>query len=211
MLRFLLTMMTLTTSPAIAGDSDVKAHWAELAAHQRLSANFTQVQHRSILSMPIESTGRLAFARPGKLLWRVDSPATSIFVMSAGRIGMAYPDLGVRQEVDLSKDPDAMRLVEAMMVWMDGDYERVTADYDLTWTPAVDGTASAVMTPTNDKLKPLIARIELTITAAPDRRVASVSVVEPDDDRVDITLIDVEIDPELSAATFELPDGGTSD
>ena len=86
---------TLIAHIAHATEPDLRAEWADLAAHQRLTASFSQVQHRSILSKPVESTGHLAFSRPGQLLWRVDAPATSIFVMSQGKLGMAYPDLGV--------------------------------------------------------------------------------------------------------------------
>jgi len=202
----LLLLGSLVVTPSSASDGDLRARFAELAAHQRLSANFQQVQHRSILSMPIESTGRLAFSRPARLMWRVDTPATSIFVMTQGKMGMAYPELGVRQEIDLSKDADAMRLVEAMMVWMDGDYDAVTENYSVSWSPQEDGTAQATLTPTNERLKPMISTITLGISAGPGHHVQRVVIVEPDEDRVEIDLVDIQIDPNLPADTFELPE-----
>ncbi len=125
--------------------------------------------------------------------------------MTGTQVASAYPDLGVREELDLAGQPDVTRLVESMMVWLGGDLDTVTASYDVAWIPP----ARAVLTPTEPKLAALVGRLELTLSGAPTARgplyVHQVLIVEPDDDRVEITIGDAVVDPTLPAGAFTLP------
>jgi len=154
-----------------------------------------------LLSKPLESKGVLAFARPDRLRWEVTSPAPSLFVVDGTKVGMAYPQLGVSDEIDLAAQPDMARLTRALTVWLGADLDTVLADYTLAWQ---DGPpAMATLTPRDPTLGKLMANLELTITGDPPR-VEQVRIVEPDGDSVEIRLQEVHILPSLPPETFRL-------
>lgn len=194
----------LLTTVALASDvpPEATAIWEDMSQVRSVQASFVQVQHRSLLAKPLTSTGTLAFTRPDRILWRVEQPAASVFVIDGTKVGMAYPDLGVREEMDLEGNPDAERLTRGLMVWLAGDLAQVTRDYTVTWQPGPP--AVAVLVPRDATLAALLSKLELTITGDP-ARVERVVMHEPDGDRVEIALNDLVLDPTLPPDTFKLP------
>ncbi|MBA2320822.1 MAG: outer membrane lipoprotein carrier protein LolA [Deltaproteobacteria bacterium] len=196
-----LSIAVLAAEPAPL-PPEAAAAWAELDDVQRLRAKFEQVQHRSILSTPLVSTGILAFARPGQVRWEVSAPVRSVFVLDGTRLATALPDLGHTESVDLGSNPEAARLVQGLMVWLGGDLAGVQRDYDVTWRagpPAV-----VALTPRDAAVRSVLAGLELTIEGTP-ARIRHVKLLEPGGDRVEIALTAIEIDPVLPAGTFALP------
>lgn len=180
---------------------EASATWARMAEVQRLQADFTQVRHSKLLARPFSSTGTLRFERPGRLAWAVEEPARSTFIMDGTTVGMWYPDLEVREEIDLSGTPEAANLVQGMMVWLGGDLAEVTAQYDLVWTPP-----TVTLTPRDDAMKAMVHHMDLTLSGDPVM-VTGVVIHEPDGDRVEITLSNVQVDPTLPDDAFALPEG----
>ncbi len=176
------------------------ATWARMAEVNRLQADFVQVRYSRLLSKPFSSSGTLRFERPGRLAWTVEEPSPSTFVMDGTRVGMWYPDLGVREEIDLSGSPETARLVQGMMIWLGGDLDQVTEQYEFSWT-----APTATLTPKETSMKVIVDRLELTIGGEPPL-VTAVVIHEPDGDRVEITLQNVQIDPALPANAFDLPE-----
>lgn len=175
--------------------------WAALDANASLSADFTQVRHSKLLSKPITSSGHLAFARPDRMAWTVTSPARSTFVLDGTKVGMAYPDLGMRDEIDLASNAEVASLVQGMMVWLGGDLETVSKDYDVAWTSG--SPAVATLTPKDARLSAIIGTLDLTIADGPT--IEKVVITEPDGDRVEITFTSVVPNAELAAEAFALP------
>ncbi|MCB9764725.1 MAG: outer membrane lipoprotein carrier protein LolA [Alphaproteobacteria bacterium] len=202
-----LLLFALLAAPGAAPDlpPDAVAAWTEMAQVQSLEARFVQVRHSKLLSKPIESTGTLRFARPDKMAWAVETPARSTFVMDGTLVGMAFPDLGVREEIDLEGNPEVARLVAGMMIWLAGDADQIARDYAVTWTAG--SPALAVLEPRSKELAAIIARLELHIGGSP-LTVQSVTIHEPDGDRVEIRLSDVSFNPTLPDGAFTLPAGG---
>jgi outer membrane lipoprotein-sorting protein len=194
--------MLLWIAAALAEEpsAEALAAWRELSAPATLQAEFVQVRHSRLLSQPIESTGSLAFEKPDRMAWSVRTPARSTFVMDGTQVGMAFPDLGVRESIDLSSSPDVASLVAGMMVWLGSDLERVQQDYTLTWE-----TDHAVLVPKDDKLAAIIGSLDLRLTGSP-KRIDRVTIVEPDGDTVTITFSEVKADQALPAGTFDLPE-----
>lgn len=182
--------------------AEATAIWKDLDQVQRLRARFEQVQHRTILSQPLTSTGTLVFARPNQVRWEVDKPARSVFVMNGTQVGTAMPDLGHRESIDLGASPEAARFVQGLMVWLGGDLAQVQRDYDVVWVPGPP--PSVVLTPRGPTLVRLLKSITLTLEGTP-ARIQRVVLVEPSGDHVDISLSAIEIDPVLPSGTFVLP------
>jgi hypothetical protein len=114
----------------------------------------------------------------------------------------------VYEQLDLSGDPDAERLVRSMMVWLAGDLEQVSRDYALAWADAPLGAPEgaahlATLTPRDETMAALVARLELSIGGEP-LRVLSVVMHEPDGDRVDIAMSDVRMDPDFPDDAFSI-------
>lgn len=174
--------------------------WEELSAPSTLQAEFVQVRTSRLLSQPIQSTGTLAFEKPDRMAWSVATPARSTFVMDGSTVGMAFPDLGVRESIDLSSNAEVASLVAGMMVWLGSDLQRVQQDYTLTWE-----TDHAVLVPKDEQLKGIIGSLDLKLTGSP-KRIDTVTIVEPDGDTVVITFSEVKTDQALPAGTFTLPE-----
>ncbi len=174
--------------------------WARMAEVERLEADFVQVRHSRLLSKPFSSSGTLRFERPERLAWSVEEPSPSTFVMDGSRVGMWYPDLGVREEIDLAGSPETASLVQGMMIWLGGDLDRVTEQYEFSWA-----APTATLRPKDASMKVIVDRLELTISGEPPL-VSSVVIHEPDGDRVEITLQNVQIDPAFPANAFDLPE-----
>ncbi|MCP4809572.1 MAG: outer membrane lipoprotein carrier protein LolA [Proteobacteria bacterium] len=176
------------------------ATWAALDANSSLSADFTQVRHSQLLSRPITSSGTLAFERPDRMAWTVTAPARSTFILDGAKVGMAYPDLGMREEIDLASNAEVASLVQGMMVWLGGDLETVSKDYDVAWA---SGTPSvATLTPKDDKLSAIIGTLDLSIA---ESTIQKVVITEPDGDRVEITFDNVTPNATLGSEAFALP------
>jgi len=174
--------------------------WQALSAVQTLQATFTQERTSRLLTKPLVAEGELRFARPGKMAWVTSTPGRSTFVMDGTRVGMAWPDLDMREEIDLASSPEMASLVAATMVWLGGDLARVQEDYEVAWT---DGTpASVLLTPRSAPLSGIIGTLELTVTVPV---IEQVVITEPDGDRVQIRFSDVKIDQPLDAGAFLLP------
>ena len=180
--------------------AEATAVWARMAEVKSLEADFTQVRHSSLLARPFSSTGTLRFERPGRLAWAVEEPARSTFVMDGTVVGMWYPDLAVREEIDLSGTPEAAGLVQGMMVWLGGDLAQVTQQYEMTWSPP-----TATLTPKDETMRSMVDHMVLTVGGEPPL-VTGVVIVEPDGDKVEITLENIRIDPALPPDAFTLPE-----
>jgi outer membrane lipoprotein-sorting protein len=204
---FLFLGATLAGEPALPAAA-VQA-WEAMSAVQSLEASFEQTRTTALLAQPLISTGTLRFQRPDRLAWEVRTPGRSQLVMDGTRVGMWYPDLGVRDEIDLASDPDTARLVGAMMVWLAGDLPAVSRSYAVAWSDSAPAGAptgtlhAAVLTPRDPTLGALIRELDLFLGGAP-LRVLAVTMREPDGDRVDITMRDVRLDPSLPADAFSL-------
>jgi outer membrane lipoprotein-sorting protein len=195
-------LIGLAATPVAAEPDPAEALWTSMGQVTTLQADFVQVRHSQLLSQPLTSSGTLRFERPGKLAWTVESPARSTFVMDGTTVGMLYPDLGVREEIDLASSPEATQLVQGMMVWLNGDLAAVRADYDLTWSagPPVQAT----LVPKGAPLSGVLSRIELVVQGEPPV-IQHVTLHEPDGDRVEITLSNVQTGVTFPADAFLLP------
>lgn len=203
MKRILWGLVLGLASPSLAGEIPAGARqaWEELARPRTLRARFTQEQRLAVLSQPLVSTGTLLIQRPDKLAWRTTSPAPSTFLVSGSVVSSAWPELGIKETIDLGKNPDAMGLVQAMTVWMSGDLDAVARDYQVAFRAGPPDVAT--LTPTNPRIASMLSRIELTLSGSP-RRVTGVQVVQPDGDVVKIRLESIEVDPTLPADAFRL-------
>lgn len=198
----LLLLLLARSAPADELPAEARAAWTQLAEVHSLRGTYVQTAAIPLLSQPVESRGSLAFSRPDRLVWRTETPAPSVFVMDGTRVGVAWPELGVKEQVDLASRPEWLRVVRAMMVWMAGDLDQVSQDYRVTWrasTPPV-----AVLEPRDETLARMFSRLELTFAGEP-LAVTSLVLSAPDGAVFTYQFSSLEPNVELPAATFALP------
>lgn len=195
-------MLTFLLAAALAEGVDippgVAVVWESMDDVERLEAHFTQIRYSTLLSTPFTSSGTLRFERPNRLAWLVEEPAVSAFVIDGTQVGMAMPDLGIRQELELSASPEIARIVEGM-IWLGRDLEQLSESYSLLWS-----SPTLQLTPIDPTLQGMIESIELTVGGSPPQ-VQAVTVREPSGDRVEITLTNIRENPSLSPSAFQLP------
>lgn len=175
------------SAPSSVVDASV---WAALATVHTLEAEFVQVQHRTILRQPLESRGTVRFTRPDTLRWEVASPARSTFTLDHGVARMVYPDLQMDETIDLAAVPDAQRLASSLLVWLQADTTAVERDFLPTYTSS---PPSVHLVPRDPRLASLLAGIDLRFAQSP-WRVATVTLTEPDGDRVECRFQHVVLD-----------------
>ena len=181
---------------------EARAAWDAMVAVPTLEARFTQTRVSTLLQVPLVATGSLRFARPDKLAWRVAKPGRAIRVMEGANVGMSWPDLGVREEIDLSGNPEIAGVVRGMMTWLSGDLASVQADYELQWEPGPP--AIAHLKPRAAGLAAILTSLDLELGGTPTQ-VQAVTLHEPGGDRVEIRLSEVHPGASLPPDAFTLP------
>lgn len=181
-------ILTLSQSATAAEPVVDASVWPALATVHELTARFTQTQQLSVLRTPLASEGSLKFVRPASVEWAVESPARSSFVLNGHLATMAYPDLGMSEQVDLAQVPDANRLATSLLVWMTADAASVARDFDVVYGPG-----SATLAPKDPTLRGLVASIELSLVSQP-WRVSGVVINQPNGDRVTLRFTSLVLD-----------------
>ncbi len=143
MKRFSLLILTwisglfiLCCNPALA-DSDPQSLLTKVRQHagsvQSFSCNFIQEKHLSLFPKPVLFRGNLKLVRPDKLRWSFVSPIPSTLILNS-HTGIRCIDDNQTIRFSLDDDP-VMRIVATQLwSWMNGDYEKLSNQYNLKKT-----------------------------------------------------------------------------
>ena len=200
----LVILLLITRSPSARADDlppEAREIWAAMSKLQTLRADFTLERTSSLLSRPLVSTGKIRFARPDRLAWVVEQPAPSTFIIDGATVAFSFPDQGMHQRVDLAGDPEMTRLIQGMLVWLEGDLDRVQRDYLMRWT-VEDGVGTATLIPRDPTLAEMMGTMALHFPPGGDHALA-VSLIEPDGDHTEISFQRTEINVELGEDAFQ--------
>ena len=125
-----------------------------------LEARFVETKRLGLLAQPLESRGRLYFARPGLLLRRVESPRRSELVITPKELKMRDED--GEQVIDLRARPDVRPFVESLTWLLAGDQKALSAVYSLQFERGDGHTPwQLTLTPKAEPLAHLIAFIRV--------------------------------------------------
>ncbi len=196
------TILLATLAAAAPMPPEVQAAFDALARPETLTARFTQTQHRAVLSLPLASTGTIAFARPDQLRWEVHTPTPAVFVMRGAELSIAYPTLDVRETLSVDGRPELMGLIEGLTVWLRADAAKITATYAVEVLANTPLTVS--LTPHDASLSRWISRMELVLDAD-GTALAEVRIHEPSGDAVVLAFEDVVPGAALPGGAFDRP------
>ncbi|MCO4747474.1 MAG: outer membrane lipoprotein carrier protein LolA [Proteobacteria bacterium] len=191
-------MLFLLGALALAEDPSMETVFAALSSPTTVQTTFTQTQHRAVLARPLESKGRLVFARPDRLRWQIDAPTRAVFVMDGTTFTTAMPDLGITEEISLAAHPEYLGLVHGLTVWLQADADLVAKNYDASWD---DGRL--VLVPKTDDLSRWVSRFVLSLSED-HRSVTEVELFEADGDRVVLVFSEVRLGADVDAEQFQL-------
>ncbi|MBX2796335.1 MAG: outer membrane lipoprotein carrier protein LolA [Myxococcales bacterium] len=173
--------------------------WDVVSSHDTLQATFTQTQHRQVFARPLTSSGTVAFSRPGQLRWELQQPTSSLFILDGDQVHMSYPELSVKESFSLGERPELLSVVRSVTVGLQGSLEEARTSYEVT-----HDDRQATLIPRSPELLRWVSRIELQLSDD-GQHLASVTLTEPDGDRVEIAFSGVVVNPTLDAALFHLP------
>jgi hypothetical protein len=171
-----LAAASLAVLPARAA-FDVASLMALLAAHPPGRAHFDETRQVSVLDRPLQSSGELVFTPPDRLEKHVTSPGDERVV--ADRERLVIERGGRRQVLALAGHPEIAVLVESIRGTLAGD----RASLERTYALALSGDAGAwrlVLTPKEDALRQLVARVTIEGSQASVERV---EIEQADGDR----------------------------
>ena len=136
----LLIGLSLLASWALAQeDTSLLADYArQMEQVKTLQSNFTEEQHLSLLTQPLESSGRLSFDKNAKkLYWQYERPFQNGFLIEKEQVYRLQGN--VKQPV---QNKMGRMAAAQMVVWLTLDFESLKQDYQmalqgrmLTFTP----------------------------------------------------------------------------
>jgi outer membrane lipoprotein carrier protein len=183
------------------GAALLKRIYDKNAALVSLQAPFTQVKESSLFASSITTTGKIAFARPGRLRWEVTSKPRSVLVVNGPTVLLSYPDLGKREKFDRAKDPSLGALFDQLFVWLGAaDPAKIAADYALARAP---GAAALAFTPLRDPVKSALAGVTVAFDPA-TLLVQKVDLAERSGDTTAITFGPAVVNAPVADALFDV-------
>jgi outer membrane lipoprotein-sorting protein len=125
-----------------------------------LEATFVEQKHLALLAQPLESSGRLFFARPGMLLRRVEAPRRSEVVITASELRMK--DADGEQSIDLRSRSDIRPFVESLTWLFAGNRKALMDVYAVAFEPArAEAPWRVTLTPKTGPIAHLIRYVRM--------------------------------------------------
>ncbi len=132
---------------------------AEMSTARGVVANFREQKEIALLVAPLESSGVLYFAAPGRLARFTLAPSFSSLVIDGDTLRFRDGEAG--EEFDLSGNPMARVFVDNFIVLFNGDVERLRELYDAEFS--TEGQSwSLRLIPRSERLRVAVESIVLT-------------------------------------------------
>ncbi len=202
-----LVASLLLVASALAGDSSVDDFIAKvkkgMSGVKTTRGHFKQTKKLAIFNDDVVSLGSFSLDRPDKLRWEVRSPFRSVLVITGDRGARWNENMTKVERFALADKPGIDVAVKQMFAWYSGRFDEIRS-----FEPTIEQDGHTIaLVPKNEKLREVLSRI--TIHFVPSfATIESIALEEKGGDRTDIAFEAVELDKELEAATFEIPDGG---
>jgi len=195
----LFLIMILSAASAAASD-----HFAELrqnaAAIESIQADFTQKKLMKILSKPLVSEGRFAYAAPDSVRWEYLRPLQSVVLSHRGET-RRFLAAGGKMVEDTSGGVKAMSIVLGEVSgWMQGRFED-NPSFTASIHRKQDQTF-VILTPATESLGRMMRQIEIVLSRR-DATIRSVRLVESADAETVIEFKNVRVNAELPAGLFQ--------
>jgi len=196
----ILTLMAAalaSAQPAPVTPASFDALLAAFARMPGLEARFVEEKRLGLLAKPLESRGRLFFAKPSYLLRKVEAPTPSEVRITADSLRVKNAD--GEQTLDLRSRPDLRPFVESLTWLLSGNRKALANVYGIAFEPGAVGAWRVTLTPKGEPISKLIQHIRI---AGRGLAVSQIEVRETSGDET-VTRI-VEANPERRFDAAEL-------
>lgn len=154
-------LCALPLAAAHAGEADdakLAERIAKLRAPGALEREFVETKQLALLAAPLESRGVMTFAPPNRLRWEIREPEPSLLEVAGDVVEFSKPGTKPRR-IDLTREPGARGLVDAVRLLLSGEFAALRRDYELALSE--DGAHWRLsLTPRAAALRRVVARME---------------------------------------------------
>lgn len=128
-LAALIAAAASCTPPVAGADWGVEQLMQALGGVQSSTARFVERKHVTILNAPLESSGTLVYAAPGRLEKHTIAPKTESLVLDGGQLTIENQAQGERRTFALQEHPVIWAFVEGIRSTLAGDLATLTRFY----------------------------------------------------------------------------------
>jgi hypothetical protein len=187
--------LALAAGAAFASSRDLTLDelLARMSSTRGVVAQFHEQKQIALLAQPLESTGTIYFAPPGRFSRVTRTPAATRLVLDGA--DMQFEDANGASAVDLSANPVARQFAENMVALWSGDRARLEKLYQLGFH-AERARWELVLVPRSPTLARFLARLTLRGDGAEMREL---DLLETDGDRTRTTFVSSDVDHAFSA------------
>lgn len=133
-------------------------------------ARFVERRHVAILTAPLESSGTLLYAAPGRLEKRVLKPRPENLVLDGNRLVMEDPGLARRTEYDIREQPVLWAIVESVRSTLAGDLPTLRRFYEVDLAGA-EPRWRLTLRPVGPDMKGVVSEIRISGSRDAIRRI----------------------------------------
>lgn len=185
---------------------DLLKHFREKNADVRsVAIRFEQEKHLSLFKDVIKARGVCLFVRPDTVRFEFVEPFQSVMIAKGAKIAKYECLEGKWQKLKVGSSEIMTKVTEQIATWLKGEFPEKDGIYTLS--ARRDKAPTLFLTPRSEKLRKMIARIELRLdekgAGAGSRRIASVVIREPGGDYSTMAFVDVRYDLDLPARLFD--------
>lgn len=178
-----------TAAPCASTESCLQAIETAQRATHRISAEFVQVKHLSLLDEPLTSTGRFTFIRPDHITLQIEQPQAATIIIDGQHVQI--PDLPERERPAVAMAPIAAMFTQLGAIFS-GSTQALRDGFDVT-AMQHDAAIDVHLVPRAESWKRLFRVIDIRF-AEPDLVAQTITLEDGFGDRLEITLRNVQRD-----------------
>lgn len=160
MRRFLWLTLALFSPQLWAQVTDLASLQAQLAKHQIVRGEFTQLRHIEMFEQPLSSAGKFLLDKQNGLLWQQNSPFPVNLVLTQDKLRQTFANQPP-QVITEKENPMAFYFSHLFLSVFHGDTQQLNKQFTMTLHTG-DGQWQLNLTPRNEPLNSVFTSITLT-------------------------------------------------
>ena len=160
MRRFLWLTLALFSPQLWAQVTDLASLQTQLAKHQIVRGEFTQLRHIEMFEQPLSSAGKFLLDKQNGLLWQQNSPFPVNLVLTQDKLRQTFANQPP-QVITEKENPMAFYFSHLFLSVFHGDTQQLNKQFTMT-LHTEDGQWQLNLTPRNEPLNSVFTSITLT-------------------------------------------------
>jgi outer membrane lipoprotein-sorting protein len=179
-----LAAAALWPSPAVAAEWGLEQLMHGFAQVKSSTARFVERKHVGILNAPLESSGTLVYAAPGRLEKHTLAPRAESLVLDGERLTLEDKAQGRKRTLGLQEVPVILAFVEGIRSTLAGDLSTLDRHYQVGFEGNERGWR-LTLKPRAREMQDFVSEIRI---AGSGSRIATIEIQEAEGDRSVMTI-----------------------